>query len=102
LLAGRVPANVAALIMKSKEGEELSCKASNFEAKRDQVEENRGVISYYATQTLPIAKTMGGWLKHIENLISKDYEKGRLSMLKKPDLTVIGDLNTILPGESDS
>ena len=95
-----MPANVVALVMRSTEGEELNCIGRNFDPEYDQIKENRGGISYYASKALPMAESMGSWLSYTEELIFRDYQMGKLPILKKPDLTIIGNLNASLPGEA--
>ena len=55
-----MPANVVALVMKAEPGAELACRARNYRFEPQGLPQERGVISYYAVQTLAQATTLAG------------------------------------------
>ena len=73
-----MPANVIALVMKAEAGAELTCRAHNYHFEHAGSPQERGVISYYAGQTLAQATTFAAWLQHIEALSSTDFREERL------------------------
>jgi hypothetical protein len=99
LLAGRVPANVVALVMKAEPGAELACRARNYHFEHAESPQERGVISYYAGQTLAQATTFAAWLQRIEALSSADFQGGHLPWFYQPSLQLLGHAASRLPGE---
>jgi len=99
LLAGRVPANVVALVMKAEPGAELACRARNYHFEHAGISQERGVISYYAGQTLAHATTVAAWLQRIEALSSADFQGGRLPWFYQLSLQLLGHAASRLPGE---
>ncbi len=97
-MADRVPANVVAIITDSPK-DELSCLAfsGNFIQNGEKTE--RGVISYYATLTLPNAKNVKDWLQLIAAQAKTDVEKKILQPVREPKLKIIGDADMFLPGK---
>ena len=63
LLAGRVPGNVVALVMKAGPGAELACRARSYRFEHQGRVQERGVISYDALQTLAQATTSTAWFR---------------------------------------
>lgn len=86
--------------MKAERGAELACRARNhvFEYGGRQVE--HGVISYYASQSLPQATTVGSWLQLIDGNGAADFRAGRLPAFYRLSLRIIGDPATPLPGRA--
>jgi hypothetical protein len=58
----------------------------------------RGVLSYYATATLPKASSLGDWLLRIESMARQDVDAGNLPPFYRPELEIVGDPDTPLPG----
>jgi len=99
LLAGRVPANVVALVMKAEPGAELTCRARDYRFKHAGSPRERGVVSFYAARTLAQATTFAAWLQRIEALISADVHAKRLPWFYQPSLQLLGHAASRLPGE---
>ena len=94
-----MPGNVVALVMKAEPGAELTCRARNYRFEHQGSSQERGVISYYALQTLAQATTSAAWLQHIEALANADLHEGRLPWFYQPSLQLVGHAATRLPGE---
>ena len=94
-----MPANVVALVMKAEPGAELTCRARNYHFEHAGSSQERGVISYYAGQTLAHATTVAAWLQRIEVLSSADFHGGRLPWFYQPSLQLLGHAASRLPGE---
>jgi hypothetical protein len=94
-----VPVNVVALVMKAEPGAELACRARNYRFEHQGHSQERGVISYYAGQTLAQATTFAAWLQRIEALSSVDLQEERLSWFYQPSLQLLGPAMARLPGE---
>ena len=94
-----MPANVVALVMQAEPGAELTCRAHNYPFEHAGSPQERGVISYYAEQTLAQATTVAAWLRRIEALSSADVHGGRLPWLYQLSLQLLGDAASRLPGE---
>jgi hypothetical protein len=94
-----VPGNVVALVMKAEPGAELACRARNYRFAHQGSVQERGVISYYAVQTLAHATTSAAWLQRIEALASADLQEGRLPWFYQPSLQLVGHAAARLPGE---
>lgn len=78
---------------------ELACKVSNYFFTDDREGRERGVVSYYATRSLSQATTLDSWLASINTLSSMDFAAGRLAPMYRFTLQVLGDTNTMIPGE---
>ena len=95
-----MPVNVVALAMKAEPGAELACRARNYRFEHHGSSQERGVITYYAGQTLAQATTFAAWLQHIEVLSSAALQAGRLpSAFYQPSLQILGDAAARLPGQ---
>ncbi len=94
-----MPANVIALVMKAEPGAELTCRAHNYHFEHAGSPQERGVISYYAGQTLAQATTFAAWLQRIEALSSADFHGGRLPWFYQLSLQLLGYAASRLPGE---
>lgn len=94
-----MPANLVAIVIKAPPGAEFLCKAGNayFDNGHGKAVE-RGVISYYAAQSLPSATTVESWLARIDALIEVDFRRHRLGRLERPPLQVLGNGRASLPG----
>lgn len=91
-----MPPNVTAILMKADPGAELACRARNLLVGSVQ----RGVISYYASRSLPDAPTVGLWLEMIEADVADDRAADRLSAFHEPALQLVGDPATPVPAAS--
>jgi hypothetical protein len=87
------------MVVKSQPGAELSCRAQNYRFDQNGVKVERGVISYYAAQTLPKATTMESWLQSINESSGSDLRQGRLKPSYKPLLQILGDQTIMAPGK---
>jgi len=85
--------------MKAEPGAELACRARNYHFEHPGGSQERGVISYYAGQTLAQATTFAAWLQRIEALTSADFQGGRLPWFYQPSLQLLGHTASRLPGE---
>lgn len=85
--------------MKAEPGTELACRARNYRFEHHGSLQERGVISYYAVQTLAQATTFTAWLQRIEALASADLQGERLPWFYQPSLHLLGHAATRLPGE---
>jgi hypothetical protein len=94
-----VPANVVAIVMKAQPGAELSCRASNYRFDHNGAKRERGVVSYYAANTLPRVTTAESWLGLISELSSSDLSRGRLKPSYRPSLQILGNQAAIVPGK---
>jgi len=83
-----VPAHVSGIIPQAAPGAELACRAHNLPSAH--LAAPRGVISYYATLALPDAPTLADWLAGIDALAGADFAAGRLSLLHRPHLRLLG------------
>jgi hypothetical protein len=93
-----VPANVTAIVMKSNPGEELTCRALNYNFEQNGERVPRGIISYYATATLVRATTFESWLDAMNAAIESDLLQRRLNRLNRPSLQITGDGSAHAPG----
>lgn len=84
--------------MKAEPGAELACRARNYRFDYQDNHQERGVISYYAAQTLAQATTIAAWLQRIEAMVSADLHQGRLPPFYQPSLQILGHAATELPG----
>ena len=85
--------------MKAEPGAELACRARNYHFEHAGISQERGVISYYAGQTLAHATTVAAWLQRIEALSSADFHGGRLPWFYQLSLQLLGHAASRLPGE---
>ena len=85
--------------MKAEPGAELTCRAHSYRFAHAEGPQERGVISYYAGQTLAQATTFAAWLQRIEALSSADFQGGRLPWFYQPSLQLLGHAASRLPGE---
>jgi hypothetical protein len=86
-----VPANADAIVAKAIPGGELTCRAHNFTVDGRGGRVERGVLSYYATEWLERADTIGAWLTAIEAAMEAARSGGRLRPFETPLLQVLGD-----------
>ena len=93
-----MPANVVALVMQAPPGAELTCRARNYRFEQQGSLQERGVISYYATQSLAQATTVASWLEQIEALAHADLQQERLPGFYQLSLQILGQATTRLPG----
>jgi hypothetical protein len=84
--------------MHARPGAELACHLHNYNLPAGAQARARGVLSYYATATLPQARSIGDWMKRIESMAQYDVDAGNLPPSYRPRLEVVGDENTPLPG----
>jgi hypothetical protein len=98
LLAGRLPPNVTALIMKSEPQDTLTCRTGGAMFGEGAARKRYGVISYYAGGTVASARTVGDWLARMDSAIAKDAASGTLAPLRRPHLMIEGDAGSTLPG----
>jgi hypothetical protein len=84
--------------MESPAGAELVCQARNYLFGWGRGLQERGVISYYAAQTLPEAATVADWANATALAVAADARSGRLPRTHRPLLQVIGDGRRPLPG----
>jgi hypothetical protein len=85
--------------MRAQPGAELSCRAYNYRFDHNGTKRERGVISYYAAQTLPRITTAESWSGLISELSSSDLRRGRLKQSYQPSLQVLGDQAALVPGK---
>lgn len=84
--------------MKAEPGTELACRAHDSVFEEDGQQIQRGVISYYATQTILQAETFDQWRDLIKARATEDVHSGRLQPLYRFSLQVIGTGTTSVPG----
>jgi hypothetical protein len=101
LLAGRVPANTTAMIMKAAPGMEMACRAHNAAFTVDGRPVERGVVSYYMTSALPWATSVEALRSAIDSAAQIDLRDGRLNAIHMPSLQVVGDPAQLIPGERE-
>jgi hypothetical protein len=93
-----VPVYTSALLMCAQPGAELACRGHNYNLPLGAQAQPRGVLSYYATATLPKASSLGDWLLRIESMARQDVDAGNLPPFYRPELEIVGDPDTPLPG----
>jgi hypothetical protein len=91
LLAGRLPANVTALIMKSDPQDALTCRTGTSLFGEAPRRTRHGVISYYAGSTLAAADTVGSWHLAQDQMAARDMSRGQLESFRRVSLMVEGD-----------
>jgi hypothetical protein len=91
LLAGHLPANVTALIMKSDPQSSLSCRAGTAVLGEPPHHLRHGVISYYAARTIATADSAGAWLSAFDAAAARDVSEGNLQGLRRVSLMIEGD-----------
>lgn len=84
--------------MQASPGAELTCRAQNYRFEQQGSPQERGVISYYATQSLAQATTVATWLERIEALAQADLQQERLPWFYQLSLQILGQTATRLPG----
>jgi hypothetical protein len=99
LLAGRLPPNITALIMKSEPQDTLTCRTGGAMFGEGTARKRYGVISYYAGGTVAGARTAGDWLARMDAAAAKDAASGTLAPLRRPRLMIEGDAEATLPGD---
>ena len=99
LLAGRLPPNVTALIMKSEPQDTLTCRTGGAMFGEGTARKRYGVISYYAGGTVASARTVGDWLARMDAAAAKDAASGTLEPSRRPHLMIEGDAESALPGD---
>ena len=93
-----MPVEFTAIVPKPQPGGELACLALSHEFDDDGVRVERGVISYYATRTLPLASTVASWVQLMDSAAGADLARGRIKLFHQPSLRIIGDGALRLPG----
>jgi hypothetical protein len=93
-----VPVEFTAIVPKPLPGAELACLALSHEFEDDGAQVERGVISYYATRTLPLASTVASWVQLIDAAAGADLARGRIKPFHQPSLRIRGDAARRLPG----
>jgi hypothetical protein len=88
-----------ALAMRAEPGAELACRAQSYRFPHAGGLRERGVISYYATRSLPPATTLAAWLQRVQADVRADLQSGRLPRVYRPVLQVLGEPAARLPGE---
>ena len=78
--------------MRAEPGMELTCRGNNFNLPPGRQAQPRGVLSYYATITLPQAVTVGDWLDRIHTAVQADQDAGLLPHLYGLELQSRGSL----------
>ncbi|MCO5245476.1 MAG: hypothetical protein M9927_16940 [Anaerolineae bacterium] len=96
-MAGRAPAGVTILAQQAAPGTELACRAQEHDFVQSEISVRRGVVSFYATEALLSAKTMGEWLAAIQRLVTQDRQAGRLPVFVEPTLTLLGNSDIPAP-----
>ena len=82
--------------MNTAEGEdEMVCQTASafFETPEGRIK--RGVISFYATETLPVATTVESWLRSMRKVMTADVKSGSLGFERL--LQISGDGKRQLP-----
>ncbi|MEZ4866965.1 MAG: hypothetical protein R3C14_36925 [Caldilineaceae bacterium] len=82
--------------MQAQLGAELACRGHNYALPPGKDAQPRGVLSYYATATLPAAQSMGDWLARIHAKVQQDVTAGVLPLFYRPDLQLLGDADQAL------
>lgn len=83
--------------MRAQPGAELTCQGHNYDLPPGNGTQSRGVLSYYATATLPAAQTMGDWLAQIQKQVQQDGAMGLLPAFYRPNLHLLGNSDHSLP-----
>jgi hypothetical protein len=86
--------------MQAERGGELACRARNHVFDYGDRTVEHGVISYYASRSLPFATTIGAWRELIDKNSAADVRAGRLPAFNQLSLRVLGDPATPLPGRA--
>lgn len=98
MLADRVPANYAAIVMDAPK-DELSCMTYSDKFSDNGKLISRGVISYYATLTLPKAKNLENWLEAIDAQIKSHIQEKKIIAIRYRKLKIIGNSKIGLLGK---
>jgi hypothetical protein len=99
LLAGRLPANVTALIMRSAPQSSLVCRTGSALFGAEPQRTRYSVISYYAGATLVESESAGGWLAAIDAAAQRDVAAGALEERRRVTLMVEGHPSTPVIGQ---
>ena len=99
LLAGRLPRNVTAVIMKSEPQDTLVCRTGGAFFGEGTARRRYGVITYYAGSTVAGARTAGDWLAAMDAAAERDMTSGKLARSRRVPLMVEGDAAAPLPGQ---
>lgn len=86
--------------MRAEPGTELACRGHNYNLPPGSQAQPRGVLSYYATTTLPQSTTVDDWLTRIHSLAQADVDAGSLPPFYRLDLRIEGNVDFSLPGAS--
>ena len=95
-----MPTEITAIVQKAPPGGELACRALDHQFDDEGVTRERGVISYYATHTLPRAATVTAWVGLIDAAANEDLRNGRITTFHLPSLQIVGDAQAGIPGVS--
>lgn len=96
-----IPANGSALLTKAGPGAELACRAHEKQFAEGDAHVPRGVISWYAAMTLPLATDLDSWLRNIDGASRRDVESGDINSFDRPHLEIFGDFRQTLPGRPE-
>jgi hypothetical protein len=88
-----LPAGAVAIVMYAEPGQELTCFAHNHRFQEEGRVVNQGVLSYFASRSLPQSRTMQDWFQAtVAALAAKDdiprLARPRLQMQGRPDAPV--------------
>ena len=75
----------------------MVCQTSSFNFDSTEGKVKRGVISYYATKTLPDASSVESWRQLMSDAMAEDAKNGRLSNFHQKQLQVLGDGKALFP-----
>jgi hypothetical protein len=84
--------------MAAETGRELLCRSHSFTRAYGGRTQEYGVLSFYASRTLPEATSVRRWLELIEARCVADAGSGRLAAYRRPTLQILGDREADLPG----
>lgn len=93
-----MPTEFTAIVQKAEPGAELACRALDHRFEENGVAVERGVISYYATGTLPRASTITAWVAAMDRAAQDDLRRGRITTFHLPSLQIVGDATARVPG----
>jgi hypothetical protein len=93
-----VPTEFTAIVQKAEPGGDLACRALDHQFEENGATVHRGVISYYATGTLPQASTIASWMSAMDRAAQDDLRRGRITSFHLPSLQIVGDATVGVPG----
>jgi hypothetical protein len=99
LLAGRLPPNVTALIMKSDPQTSLNCRTGTALLGETKKRVRHGVISYYAARTIGAVEAVEDWLPALDRAAETDILDGKLEKFRRVSLMIEGDKSAKLLGQ---